>query len=132
MSAYCRRWLLRNRECSFTSAWLVTKEIVAARSLAWLSLQDWARARSAMKQLIRDIRTLIGHQIYHRDLHPGNVLVDPEDEIRLIDFDKATRGRINRQALAGRYISRWERAVGKYRLPPALTGILRKGLEDLK
>lgn len=116
----------------FYQAWLVTREIPHALPLARLSLQDWPRTREAVKQVARDIRILIGHQVYHQDLHPGNVLVDPEDEIRIIDFDKAAIGRMNRRRLAVRYISRWNRAVAKYHLPPELTGILRAGLEDLK
>jgi len=109
-------------------AWLVTLEIKRAQSLARLSLEDLRQAREAMESALEQICLLIDSRIWHVDLHPGNVLVDQQKTVYLVDFDKGRHFRGNRRKLKARYLSRWQRAVRKHRLPEMLTEMLQKGL----
>jgi 3-deoxy-D-manno-octulosonic acid kinase len=63
-------------------------------------------------------------------MHPGNILVDGQDNVFFIDFDKATRYRGSRRALATRYLQRWRRAVAKYGLPQELDRLMAKDLSQ--
>jgi 3-deoxy-D-manno-octulosonic acid kinase len=104
----------------YYQAWLITREIPNQQSLARLSLLDAERTASAQKKLLEQMVLLIDNHIHHTDLHPGNVLVDTENRIFIIDFDKAhyyMRSRINLQR---KYIQRWNRAVHKHNLPETL------------
>ncbi len=112
----------------FYRAWLVTREIPAAQSLARISRTAPGRAEAAMAPIGRQMQRLIGHGILHVDLHPGNVLVDANDSIFFIDFDKAKTGRKNQDRLRDRYLERWRRAVQKYQLPDFLNTQLEKAL----
>ena len=112
----------------FYRGWLVTREISDQASLADISLRDENRAGRAVKRLTEQIATLIEHRIFHVDLHPGNVLVDRQDQVYLLDFDKACRWRGTLSALRDRYICRWRRAVIKHRLPESLSEWLCAGL----
>ena len=98
-------------------AWIVTREIENAVTLALLSIQAPDRARAAMGDLIRQVGILVDSHILHVDLHPGNVLVDLHNRVFLIDFDKARTAPQNRGGLRKKYIRRWQRAVAKHRLP---------------
>lgn len=103
--------------------WLVTREVTGAIALAQLSL-DHPEALGAIGPICtRQIDILIANRIFHPDLHPGNVLVDPEGQIWIIDFDKAGYYRGRRQHLADRYRQRWRRAVRKHGLPTALAAM---------
>ena len=98
-------------------AWIVTREIENAVTLARLSIQSPDRARAAMGDLIHQVGILVEHTIHHVDLHPGNVLVDTHNRVFLIDFDKARTAPQNRGRLREKYIRRWQRAIAKHRLP---------------
>jgi len=112
----------------FYRAWLVTREIENHRTLAELSLEDEDRSALLMKELVRQIDILIMNRIFHVDLHPGNVLINPQDEIYLVDFDKAHifKGPLN--LLRDKYLRRWRRAVIKHRLPEVLSEWMCAGL----
>jgi 3-deoxy-D-manno-octulosonic acid kinase len=109
-------------------AWLVTIEIRQAQSLARLSLKNEQNARVAMASASAQIGLLIDSRIWHVDLHPGNILVDQENKVYLVDFDKGRYFRGNGEKLKARYLSRWQRAVKKHHLPEMLTEMLQKGL----
>ena len=64
----------------FYQAWLLTREIPDAVSLAILSESDDERARQALKALSEQIVTLIENRLFHVDLHPGNVVLDPHNK----------------------------------------------------
>jgi len=113
-------------------AWLVTREIKQPQSLARLSLNDEKRARQVMASVIDQISRLIDHGIWHVDLHPGNVVVDQNDRVFLLDFDKGSLHQGNKMRLRNRYIHRWRRAVSKHKLPKMLSEMLQAGLQDLK
>jgi 3-deoxy-D-manno-octulosonic acid kinase len=104
----------------FYRAWLVTKEISNACTLAHLSVTAPARAQMVMDQLSRQIAILIENHIHHVDLHPGNVLVDSENQVFIIDFDKARTNRKNHLRLRKKYVERWQRSVLKHQLPDIL------------
>ncbi len=120
--AFAHRGLL------FYQCWLVTGEVEGHRTLAELSLTDPNRAAVLTTDVAAAIKRLIAHQLHHVDLHPGNVLIDPQLQVYLIDFDKARRTRLNAANLQRRYFQRWQRAVRKHRLPEALTEALASAL----
>lgn len=112
----------------FYKAWLVTRAIREPVSLVSLSLQNEEKARAAVQSTAAQIALLIQNKILHVDLHPGNVVVDAEGKVYLLDFDKGTVYHGRRQKLKDRYIGRWQRAVVKHRLPQFLAGMIREAL----
>lgn len=113
---------------AFYTAWLVTREIENQQSLARLSMMDTESAISAVKKLAPQIFLLADNRIYHKDLHPGNVLVDRNNRVYLIDFDKAGVFRGDKKALLKKYIDRWGRAVTKHNLPKGIYDTMCKEL----
>ena len=109
-------------------AWLITREIEAVKSLAEVAFTDPERAHQLLGSVTGQISRLIEHQIHHVDMHPGNVLVGPDDTIYLIDFDKAGTSRLRPEKLATRYCRRWHRAIVKHHLPDALNTEFEKRL----
>lgn len=104
----------------FYRCWLVTREVSGAISLAQLGLDRPEALKALRSTWTYQIDRLVEHRILHPDLHPGNVLADPEGQIWIIDFDKAGYYRGPRQHLAERYRQRWRRAVRKHGLPPEM------------
>ena len=117
-----------HRGCIFYRAWLVSRAIKYPLSLALLSLKDEKKTRQAMDSVIEQISLLIQNGILHIDLHPGNIVVDGADQIFIVDFDKGQIHHGNREKLRNRYLTRWQRAVTKHRLPEILTEMLQAGL----
>lgn len=119
----------------FYHAWLATLEIDGAKPLADLSRSNPDRAMAALPLVAAQVGRLIEHRILHVDLHPGNVLVDANGGVTLVDFDKARAGlRANiragaragmqgRRGLAAYYSRRWRRAVVKHGLPMFLNDL---------
>jgi hypothetical protein len=107
--------------------WLVTRKIINAASLAELSLKQPGVIAGALVDCARQIDILVENRILHPDLHPGNVLVDANGQVWLIDFDQTGFFRGRRQRLAARYRRRWQRAVRKHRLPPELDVLMTSG-----
>jgi tRNA A-37 threonylcarbamoyl transferase component Bud32 len=114
----------------FYKGWLVTKKIKEQQTLAELSCTDEEHAHIVMKELINQISTLIKNNIFHVDLHPGNVLVDSDSGVFLVDFDRARVSHMDRNRLRDHYLSRWRRAVIKHRLPEMLCEMLSAGLDN--
>lgn len=112
----------------FYHAWLVTKEIPGAHTLAALSRSVPGRAEAVLPETATQINTLIRNGVLHVDLHPGNILVDAENRVYVIDFDKAEIGGKNEAVLAGYYLRRWERAVFKHALPLFLQEQIKKAV----
>ncbi len=110
-------------------AWLFTRLIEGTRTLADISRADENRARVLAERLAPIVELLILKGVFHVDLHPGNVVVDEDDKIYLVDFDKAriVTGREHEQ-LADRYLCRWRRAVIKHNLSEVLTEVLCSSL----
>lgn len=115
----------------FYKAWLVTREIKDTQSLAELSCADEEHAHIVMKKVVDQVSTLIDNNILHVDLHPGNVLVDNDDRVFLLDFDKARVSRGSKNKLRDRYLARWRRAIIKHRLPETLSETMRRALRSV-
>jgi len=112
----------------FYQAWLVSRAIKHPLSLALLSLKNEKKTRQAMESVIGQISLLIQNGILHVDLHPGNIVVDGADQIFLVDFDKGQIHHGSKEKLRNRYLTRWQRAVTKHRLPEMLGEMMRAGL----
>jgi 3-deoxy-D-manno-octulosonic acid kinase len=112
-------WAIRGR--LIYKAYLVTGRIEGHRSLSDMGSGKKEPCRVAVENAAGQIRLLIENRIYHVDLHPGNVLVDKEGKVYLIDFDKARRVTWRPEKLRMAYIKRWKRAVEKYSLPAFMT-----------
>jgi 3-deoxy-D-manno-octulosonic acid kinase len=110
-------------------AWLITREIEQSCTLAELSCDDIARVSNIMDNVAEQIHKLVECRFLHVDLHPGNILVDGDDNIYIIDFDKGHIYRGSKASLKDRYLNRWHRAVKKHGLPGLLTEKLRSGIE---
>lgn len=117
-----------HRGCIFYQAWLVSRAIKQPLSLALLSLKDEKKTRQAMESVIGQISVLIQNGILHVDLHPGNIVVDGAGRIFIVDFDKGQIHHKSTEKLRNRYLTRWQRAVTKHRLPGMLTEMLQAGL----
>jgi 3-deoxy-D-manno-octulosonic acid kinase len=107
----------------FYRAWLVTRAIDNGVTLAGLSEREPERAAAALKKVGQQVALLVDNRLHHVDFHPGNVLVDRENRVFLIDFDKARFSREGRESLQQRYLERWRRAVQKHGLPPFLADL---------
>jgi 3-deoxy-D-manno-octulosonic acid kinase len=112
-------------------AWLLTREVPQSISLAHLAARQENRAQRIMPAVIEQMTILIQNKVLHVDLHPGNVLVDNEDTVFLVDFDKGCFFSGNTHALRDRYLNRWRRAAIKHKLPTMLYEMLRKGLAEI-
>lgn len=119
-------WAVRGR--LFYRAFLVTRRIEGVRSLSEMEGGNSDSCRAAVEKAAGQIRILIENRIHHVDLHPGNVLLDREGQVYIIDFDKARRVTWRREKLAAAYAKRWKRAVEKYSLPALMTDQLMAGL----
>ena len=105
--------------------WLVTAAIPRPYPLTRIGQQHDDQRQAIYGLLAKQIGTLIQHRIWHRDLHPGNVLVDENGTPHIIDFDKA-RYLNNRRLLAVKYRKRWSRAIAKYGLLPELEDVMKR------
>ena len=118
-----------SRGSLFYQTWLITRNIPDVQNLSTMTTSEPEKAEKAIANLATQVNTLISHHILHVDLHPGNVLVDPEERVYIIDFDKAKTGHTKKHAICRYYLKRWERAVEKYRLPEFVNEIMRNSLE---
>jgi len=82
-----------------------------------------------MKEVVVQVATLIKNNIFHPDLHPGNILVDSADCVFILDFDKTRLSRWKRHKLRDKYVMRWQRAVTKHQLPEMLSEIMSSGFQ---
>jgi len=102
--------------------WLIMGALEGHRSLIQAA-QHEDLDDAVYEKVAAQIKILISHGIWHRDLHPGNVLLDKKGQPRIIDFDKA-RYVNNRHLLKHRYRKRWDRAIVKHHLPGKLARIM--------
>jgi len=107
----------------FYKTWLITREIKGHQSFVRICIEDWKKALDLIPEISSAMNRLIKHNIHHVDLHPGNILLDCNNEIYVIDFDKACYGSKDRAKLKRAYKYRWVRAVHKYKLPEAITAL---------
>lgn len=118
----------------FYKAWLISAEITGRRSLAEISVRDEDLCMELITPLIDQLSILIRNRVFHVDLHPGNVVVDPSKNVYLLDFDKARSFKGTKNDLRDLYLTRWRRAIIKHRLPDylaeAVCGNLRRSFEE--
>lgn len=86
------------------------------------TLVQWSEKASSKREeviseLRRQVSCLLGMKLHHVDFHPGNVLVDHQQRVYVIDFDKARYWRNTTRELQHQYRKRWDRAILKYSLP---------------
>ena len=112
-------------------AWLITREIEQSCTLAELNCQDINRVSIIMDKVIEQIDKLVECRFIHVDLHPGNILLDGDDNIYIIDFDKGHVSSTQKEQLYDVYYQRWRRAIAKHQLPKILDDMLLKGLNNL-
>jgi 3-deoxy-D-manno-octulosonic acid kinase len=112
-------------------AWLITREIEQSCTLAELNCQDINRVSIIMDKVIEQIDKLVECRFIHVDLHPGNILLDGDDNIYIIDFDKGHVSSTKKEQLYDVYYQRWRRAIAKHQLPKILDDMLLKGLNNL-
>ena len=74
-------------------AWLITRKIDIHQSLAELSISDEKRSCMVLENVIEQLFLLIKNRILHVDLHPGNVVVDTNNKVHLLDFDEDIYGK---------------------------------------
>ncbi|MBM6551904.1 3-deoxy-D-manno-octulosonic acid kinase [Marinomonas ostreistagni] len=78
------------RKGLFYQAWLLTKQIPNAEDLfnvlqhTALNAADWQNIGATIKQLH-------AHNVYHSDLNCHNIMLDDQQKVWLIDFDKCYR-----------------------------------------
>jgi 3-deoxy-D-manno-octulosonic acid kinase len=104
--------------------WLVMEELGDTRSLVEVQNEDGDDLRHAMDELGKQLGLLIKNQIFHVDLHPGNVLVSGDGKAFIVDFDKARIFSGGESALRELYLRRWRRAVIKHKLSPVLSEMM--------
>ena len=88
-----------------------------------ICLKNKDKAVSLLPLISDNISKLIKSSIHHKDLHPGNIIIDKLGKPFILDFDKACNFRGSKKELADRYIQRWQRAIKKYNLPDKLLEI---------
>ncbi len=100
--------------------WLVTREIEHHQTLAHISHSNEKQALMLMKAVNKQVTTLIENRILHADLHPGNVIVDSQNQVYFLDFDKGSIFPRGKNILRNRYTRRWNRTIQKHGLPEVL------------
>ncbi|MFK5953682.1 MAG: lipopolysaccharide kinase InaA family protein [Desulfobacterium sp.] len=104
-------------------AWLITQAITPHITFAALSMSYPEKALDLLPEISRNITLFVDAGIFHVDLHPGNILVTPDDGIYIIDFDKAQFFDGHRKTLIQKYKNRWSRAITKYGFPNSLSAL---------
>jgi 3-deoxy-D-manno-octulosonic acid kinase len=107
----------------FYQCWLVTREIKDHQTLVQISCSNEEQARMVMQEVVKQVSILIKNKFLHVDLHPGNVIVDSQNKVYLLDFDKGGIFPGDKNALRTRYLRRWNRAIQKHGLPEILSEV---------
>jgi 3-deoxy-D-manno-octulosonic acid kinase len=112
----------------FYKAWLLTQEIPKHRTLTEIAETKPYLVNELIGKLVTQVSRLISARIHHVDLHPGNTVVSGDNEVYILDFDKAKKVSCEPKELRDRYLVRWRRAVIKHDLPEVLSESFCLGL----
>lgn len=111
----------------FYKGGIVTEYINSPYTLAQFCIENEKQGEKLyFEKFIPVYEKMIEHKIYHRDLHPGNIVVSGNEDIYIIDFDKAVFFDGLPFYLRQKLESRWNRAVKKHNLPSFLSMIPKK------
>lgn len=101
---------------------IISKYIKSSFTLAEFSKKEPEKAEFIFTNKFMPVyKKIIVKNIHHPDLHPGNVLISNDEDIVLIDFDKACYFDESRDELMKKMDKRWNRAVTKHKLPHFLS-----------
>lgn len=112
----------------FYRGWLVMRRIDHVGNLVDACRQDRSLAKAAMGEMSTQIGLLLRHNVFHVDLHPGNIVLTRNGGLYITDWDKGTFYSGGRQKLIGKYRARWNRSVEKYALPDFLRQMMDAAL----
>lgn len=118
----------------FYQALLVTEEIPAAKNLLSLCCEeaqgrDEAQLAKYCFASGREACRALAEGVLHCDLHLGNVLVDRNEAVYLIDFDRAkiVQGKANWTNSRAFLFQRWQRSLRRHAQGPALLEAFQNG-----
>lgn len=115
----------------FYKAFLITRNIGDHGSLVDICIKNPNECVSNLEKAAEQASLLIQNRIHHVDFHPGNVLVDNQGKVYVIDFDKAQISNASQNTLCRAYLSRWSRAIKKYDLPKVMDDVITERLSML-
>ncbi|MGE4520517.1 MAG: lipopolysaccharide kinase InaA family protein [Desulfobacteraceae bacterium] len=111
----------------FYKGGIVTEYINSSYTLAQFCLDNESEGRRIFEEKFLPVfEKLIEHKVFHCDLHPGNIVVSGNEDIYIIDFDKACFFEGLPFYLREKLESRWNRAVKKHNLPSFLSMVPKK------
>ena len=111
--------------------WLFMREIPEHSRLSDSHILELHGADTLVHEVARQMRVLIENGLLHVDLHPGNILVDAEGAVHVVDFDNAHPYRGTQRELRDQYLRRWRRAVIKHELPETLSELMAMELRQV-
>lgn len=96
---------------------LVVTKFEDGETLATLAYKNQDLAKASFDNLRSELDKLTRAKLFHKDLHPGNVLVKPTGQVVILDWASVTPAIIKPLNHRERYINRWRRACIKHDLP---------------
>lgn len=111
---------------------IATTEVLEAKNFMEIAphIMDSEAQRIAQNAGVEAVRVL-SRGVFHRDLHPGNVILDRKMEVVLLDFDKAIRfNPLNIKNYVQPLIDRWDRAVLKRSLSKVISEGFKVGVYE--
>ena len=111
---------------------IATNEVLGAKNFMEIasSLTETEAERIAHDSGFEAVRVL-RHGVFHRDLHPGNVVLNQKMQAVLLDFDKAIRfNPINLKNYIQPLLDRWDRAVSKRSFSRSISEGFKAGVEE--
>ncbi|PID78259.1 MAG: hypothetical protein CSA18_02405 [Deltaproteobacteria bacterium] len=101
---------------------IITKYINNSYNMAQYSIEKPDKCEEIFNdKFIQVFEKIIENKIYHPDFHPGNILISREEDIYVIDFDKAEFYSGLPFFLKEKMQERWNRGVKKHKLPSFLS-----------
>ena len=114
-------------------AFIGTLEVVGAQNLLELCYRHKLEAEELVRlgfEVGEQAAKIVKQGVWHRDLHLGNVLLDPDGRVFVIDFDKAVLDICPKRAeiVAEKISQRWARSLEKHGLSDLAADSFNRGL----